>query len=542
MQNPFRFPFQGWLVLQMSLLLVLTWSLRGGGVVGECTESALRAAMNGGSIVTFACDGTITLSNTLTINTNTLIDGSGHQITISGNNSVRVFSVATNVNFTGANLTIANGWSDRGAGVFNDGGVVIVTNCQFIANRAQGAAGGNNSVGQSVSGGALYNCGVVRAYNCTFASNSAAGGAGGPGSGVVPDWSHGMPGGAGGHGDGGAIWNLGILTMAGCLLAGNSASGGAGGLGATGGGVLPGRPGMNGGQGGDGGYGRGGALFNSGFAALVNNTVALNSGAGGQGGGGGDGGPPPNSDYHQGSGGSGGAGGSGEGAAINDLNGHCYLTNCTLALNGATNGLGGTGGSGWGGLAPSGTNGLAAGSLRTIDARLVNTVLSANTPSNCWGALTDAGHNLSSDASCAFTNVGSLNSTDPKLGPLADNGGPTLTMALLPGSPAIDAGDPEAAPSADQRGYVRPAGLAADMGAFESGSTPPVVLTISRSVGTAVDILARGSAGSTCWLLTSTNLSGWRYVATNQFGPDGTALFQEESSGAAQRFYRVSLP
>ncbi len=65
---------------------------------------------------------------------------------------------------------------------------------------------------------------------------------------------------------------------------------------------------------------------------------------------------------------------------------------------------------------------------------------------------------------------------DPMLGPLADNGGPTLTHALLPGSPAIDAGDPTLVagvgdtPEFDQRGapFTRVAGLRIDLGAFES--------------------------------------------------------------------------
>jgi hypothetical protein len=56
---------------------------------------------------------------------------------------------------------------------------------------------------------------------------------------------------------------------------------------------------------------------------------------------------------------------------------------------------------------------------------------------------------------------------DPKLGPLQDNGGATLTHALLPGSLAIDNADDGAAPSTDQRGVARPQGAASDIGAFE---------------------------------------------------------------------------
>jgi len=79
-------------------------------------------------------------------------------------------------------------------------------------------------------------------------------------------------------------------------------------------------------------------------------------------------------------------------------------------------------------------------------------------------------HNIIEDGSCATSAL----MTDPKLGPLADNGGPTKTHALLPNSPAIDAGESLACnqPSTklDQRGEHRPAGVACDLGAFEFGA------------------------------------------------------------------------
>jgi hypothetical protein len=73
-----------------------------------------------------------------------------------------------------------------------------------------------------------------------------------------------------------------------------------------------------------------------------------------------------------------------------------------------------------------------------------------------------------------------LYGVDPLLGPLADNGGPTLTHALLEGSPAIDAGtctDLDGAPvTTDQRGAPRPYGPACDIGAFEFGAEPPALV------------------------------------------------------------------
>jgi parallel beta-helix repeat protein len=74
------------------------------------------------------------------------------------------------------------------------------------------------------------------------------------------------------------------------------------------------------------------------------------------------------------------------------------------------------------------------------------------------------GGNVAGSGSVTSTN--SLTSSDPMLAPLADNGGPTETMALLPGSPAIDAGGPTC-PAADQRGVARPQGPDCDIGAFE---------------------------------------------------------------------------
>ena len=118
-------------------------------------------------------------------------------------------------------------------------------------------------------------------------------------------------------------------------------------------------------------------------------------------------------------------------------------------------------------------------------ATLTNTIVaSSSSGDNCSGPITDGGHNLDDGTSCGFSaGTGSLNNTDPKLDPagLASNGGPTLTIALLPGSPAINAGDQAicAAPpvnGVDQRGYVRPGTGSANcsIGAFEFNSPGPL--------------------------------------------------------------------
>ena len=126
-----KFPSAGPAVALAAVVLLLPWTSGAGGVVTSCTEENLRTALTGGGTVTFACDGTITLANTISNLLNTVIDGSGHQITISGGNAVRVFYVATNVNFTVVNLTVANGQSTDGAGVFNDGGELVFTAATF---------------------------------------------------------------------------------------------------------------------------------------------------------------------------------------------------------------------------------------------------------------------------------------------------------------------------------------------------------------------------------------------------------------------------
>jgi CSLREA domain-containing protein len=106
--------------------------------------------------------------------------------------------------------------------------------------------------------------------------------------------------------------------------------------------------------------------------------------------------------------------------------------------------------------------------------RLRNTIVAGNTsaagPANCHVSaqiIESTGHNLDSDGRCFLTAAGDLPNHDPLLGPLADNGGPTETQALLSGSPAIDAGAGDGCPQHDQRGTTRPQGAGCDIGAYE---------------------------------------------------------------------------
>ena len=106
---------------------------------------------------------------------------------------------------------------------------------------------------------------------------------------------------------------------------------------------------------------------------------------------------------------------------------------------------------------------------------LGSTILSDSTSGgNCSGAITDGGYNIDDGTTCAFSaDNDSLPDTDPRLAStLAYNGGPTKTIALLRGSPALNA-IPEAVNgcateiTTEQRGLKRPQGTKCDIGAFE---------------------------------------------------------------------------
>ena len=92
---------------------------------------------------------------------------------------------------------------------------------------------------------------------------------------------------------------------------------------------------------------------------------------------------------------------------------------------------------------------------------------------NCSGSVTSGGHNLQSASDCGFGATGDRSNSDPKLGGLANNGGPTQTRALQAGSAAIDGGGPCPPPASDQRGVRRPQGAECDIGAFESTAPIP---------------------------------------------------------------------
>jgi hypothetical protein len=126
-----------------------------------------------------------------------------------------------------------------------------------------------------------------------------------------------------------------------------------------------------------------------------------------------------------------------------------------------------------------------------------NTIVAVNTAPaapDVRGFFNSLGHNLIGigDGSTGFGAEGDLVGTaedpiDPLLGALQDNGGPTWTMELLFGSPALDAGDPDLDGTTDQRGVLRPQGDGVDIGAFELLNNPPTLTSVARLSGAIED-------------------------------------------------------
>jgi len=181
------------------------------------------------------------------------------------------------------------------------------------------------------------------------------------------------------------------------------------------------------------------------------------------------------------------------GGIQNNNSGTMKLTNCTLSGNSASNSGGGIRNFGvldMKNSTLSGNNAAVAGGLfNTGELNYANTIIASGSGGYCYndgGTIGTNTHNLVQDGSCGASMTG-----DPLLGPLADNGGPTQTHALLPGSPAIDTGHAAicAAPpvnNLDQRGVTRPQGAVCDIGAFEFTKLDQVITFTSQAPGDAV--------------------------------------------------------
>jgi hypothetical protein len=383
-----------------------------------------------------------------------------------------------------------------GALAANDGRI-MVDHCQFFANTATGGNIGNHGVAGPAYGGAVYSAAVLTVTDSSLFGNQALAG---NGNSSLDEYGY-----------GGAIYNLGTTALNRCLVYSNYTQGG--------------YAQINHGLSQNGGNALGGGIFNASQLTATNCTITLNSAVSGSGSPVGLFNSPPA-----------GLNGNAMGGGVFNYTSATFIAmNVTIASNYCiANGVG-----------FSGTTGFAAGTQianTNGTLRLHNSIVAyGGTNGNSYGPVTDDGYNICSDGTAQLFGGSSYNFTDPKLGPLANYGGPTLCMALLSNSPAIDFGDSSGIPNTDQRGYVRPFGAGADIGAFEYGSYFPNIVYLNiASTPNGVVLSFPASATISYRLQASTNLSTWTDLNTN--GPFGvsTNITQTISEqGLNLRFFRL---
>ncbi|HLJ92024.1 MAG TPA: right-handed parallel beta-helix repeat-containing protein, partial [Gemmataceae bacterium] len=490
--------------------------------------------------------GTITVAQRLEIDHNLAIAGPGAGvITISGNSSVQVFHIASSATVRVSGLTITNGFTGQnGGGIFNEG-TLILSDCTVSGNRAQSDGGGINNTGTLIvsnctlsnnggtrqdgeadtqRGGGIYNTGTLTISTSTLAGNNAnANGAGLCNRGTLTvnsttlsdngrlttvldprGFAEAIPS------HGGGIYNDGTLMVTNSTLSGNSADDAGGGIYNQGAlsvlnSTLSGNGGMNAPDGNaiannflgtltvrnttfsDNGltYGAvGSVLRNDGVSTVENSTFSRNKGylgaldnTGSL--------TITNSTFYRNQ--------STEGGAIvNDADngrvGTLAVSDTTFAGNTASS-------------MDHGTFHGSALSIRAGTAMLRNSIFQGSQGDNLYvtgGAVLSQGYNLSNDDGSGFlTDFTDLIHTDPLLGPLQDNGGPTQTVALLPRSPALNTGDPTVINTADQRGVFRTGG--ANRGAYEASasslSLAGLAATNTLCVPTGFSVMAKDLFG-----------------------------------------------
>jgi hypothetical protein len=295
------------------------------------------------------------------------------------------------------------------------------------------------------------------------------------------------------NGGGGGIYNQGVLSMSDCTISNNISKG----YGFGGGGIGNGRHGTlvmsDCTLSGNSADIEGGGIESTGTVRMTGCTLFDNHSPYGSGGGMGAGGPTLLTDCTIS-----GNSAAGFGCGLGSY-GPLELNNCTISGNTATTGAGIYN---YGGTAVAAGNTIIAGNL-------------ASSSPDVYGPFNSQGNNLigQTDGSSGWVGTdltGTVASPlDPKLGSLANNGGPTQTVALLAGSPAIDAGnnalavDPTGSPLVyDQRGpgFLRFLGSAVDIGAFEApapvttanlqaainATTPGTPVTVQTTTNAAV--------------------------------------------------------
>ena len=406
-------------------------------------RQAIIAASPGDTINFAPSLTTVTLtSGELLIDKNLTITGPGaNRLTVTRSIDFvyfRIFNISSStVTVSISGITISNGSAldGPGGGGIQSAGVLTLTGCTISDNFA-----GSQFGGVLGGGGMLNDHGTMTITGCTISNNSESQGGGG----------------------GGVLNDHGTMTITRCTISNNSAGSQCGITGCSltseGGGILNDSGSLIitnstisgntssaayldvfGGQ----AVAYGGGVQNSGSMTITNCTISSNSAVG-----------VTSND-------------TGYGGGISN-GGNFQITSSTIAHNSVSGGSGAFGG-GIYGTFPTGTD----SSIIALNiARAGPDFTGAGA-----GRLQSTGYNIIGNNADAVINsqptdqIGTPASPiDPLLGPLANNGGPTLTHALLSGSPAINRGDP-AAPRRDQRGYGR-VGVP-DVGAFEFGGSAP---------------------------------------------------------------------
>jgi hypothetical protein len=446
----------GTLTVLDSALTANTGGGEGGGIysssgtvtVLESTLSANYARDFGGGILNA---GSLTVSHsTLSANFVANYDGGG----ISNGGTLTVSHSTLSANSAAHDLGVGIGGG--GGGIYNGGGTATVSDSTLSANSAD-------------DGGAILAWETVTVSNCTLSFNSAGRGGGAIASAGMVLVSNSTLSANSSDNSGGAIHNFyRTLTVNNCTFSANSAHGGGGAISVSGAATTVSNCTLSSNS-----ATSGGGIFADGTLIVSDSTVSTNT-ATSQGGG------IYNYTYGQGTVSNSTLSGNFAGNfAVNGSGGGIYnagtltVSSSTLSANSANQG---------GGI------GASAGTLL-----LQNTLVAGNHATNSGPDLSGAvvgtsGYNLVGDGSGLSGISDGVNNNqigtsaspiDPRLSPLGYYGGPTQTFALLPGSPARGAGDPDTGPTADQRGLPRVAGGPTDVGAFQSQPEPFAVTTLA---------------------------------------------------------------
>ncbi|WP_186775145.1 beta strand repeat-containing protein [Allorhodopirellula solitaria] len=406
------------------------------------TEGATGNPGNGGGLH-IGGEGVVAI-NGGEVTGNSAVEGGGLW-----NSGVGTLSV-TGATISG-NTASGDAADNGGGGVFNNGGVTIISGGTISDNVADGTSGSG--------GGVLNNGGTLTIDNGTILSGNRANRAGGgietAGGDVtlddviLRDNTVNTEGATGNPGNGGGlhIGGEGVVTITNSTVTGNSAVEG-GGLWNSGAGTLT----VDSSTVADNAADDGGGVYSSGTdgdITVTNSTIAGNTAIN-------------------------------EGGGIASEGGNVVLTSVTIAENSAATG---------GGIQSDG------GIVSAINALIASNT--ASTGPDIAGELTSNGNNLVSDTTdtnLISASTSDLLDVDARLESLADNGGPTQTIALQAGSPALGAGV-AAGLTVDQRGVARPQGNGIDIGAYESALNAPGVSMLSISPANADR--AEGDTGST---------------------------------------------